>query len=60
MSRGRYDSVNDVLIPTAGNGGGSQITVDDAISSTSENPVQNKVIYAYIDTMITQSINASY
>lgn len=40
--------------------GGSQITVDDAISSTSENPVQNKVIYAYIDTMITQAITSSY
>ena len=25
--------------------GGSSITVDSAISSTSENPVQNKVIY---------------
>ena len=36
------------------------ITVDDAISSTSTNPVQNKVIYAYIDTMITQAISASY
>lgn len=28
--------------------GGSQITVDSALSSTSENPVQNKVIYAAI------------
>ena len=26
-------------------GGGSAITVDDALSATSENPVQNKVIY---------------
>lgn len=51
------DSTNDATIvrPT-----GSQITVDSAISSTSENPVQNKVIYAYIDTMITQAISASY
>lgn len=30
-----------VEIPT---GGGSSITVDSALSSTSENPVQNKVI----------------
>lgn len=29
-------------------GGGGTITVDDALSSTSENPVQNKVIYAAI------------
>ena len=29
-------------------GGGSNITVDSAMSSTSTNPVQNKVIYAYI------------
>lgn len=29
-----------------GSGSGSTITVDDALSGTSENPVQNKVIYA--------------
>lgn len=29
-----------------GGGGGSVITVDDALSSLSENPVQNKVIYS--------------
>lgn len=29
-------------------GGGGSITVDSAMSSTSTNPVQNKVIYAYI------------
>ena len=33
----------------AGSGGGSTITVDDALSSTSENPVQNKVIKAALD-----------
>lgn len=32
-----------------GTGGGSTVTVDDAISSTSENPVQNKVIKAALD-----------
>lgn len=51
------DATNDQTIVTPL---GSQITVDSAISSTSENPVQNKVIYAYIDTMITQAISASY
>ncbi len=30
--------------------GGSTITVDDAISSTSENPVQNKVIYTALQS----------
>ena len=30
-------------------GGGTSITVDTAISSTSTNPVQNKVIKAYVD-----------
>ncbi len=37
--------------PTSGGssgGGGGNITVDSAMSSTSTNPVQNKVIYAYI------------
>ena len=52
-------NVNNHLIVTLSNGteidagviqGGGTITVDDAISSTSENPVQNKVIYSYLLT----------
>lgn len=35
-------------------GSGSTITVDDALSSTSENPVQNKVIYNALDKKITE------
>ena len=31
-------------------GGGTSITVDSAMSSTSTNPVQNKVIKAYVDS----------
>lgn len=33
---------------SGGGGGGGNITVDSAMSTTSTNPVQNKVIYAYI------------
>ena len=33
-------------IPSGGGGGGGSITVDSAMSSTSANPVQNKVIYS--------------
>ena len=32
-----------------GSGGGTAVTVDTAMSSTSTNPVQNKVIKAYVD-----------
>ena len=34
-------------------GGGSTVTVDSALSSTSENPVQNKVIYSAIGDIET-------
>lgn len=34
---------------TGGGGGGGSVTVDDALSSTSENPVQNKVVKAALD-----------
>ena len=42
------------VVKISASGGGSNITVDSALSSTSTNPVQNKVVYAalngYIDT----------
>lgn len=37
-----------------GGGGGSSITVDSSMSDTSENPVQNKVIYAAIAQLQSQ------
>lgn len=37
--------------------GGSTITVDDALSSTSENPVQNKVITSNINSLNSQVTN---
>ena len=46
MSRGIYDKINQQRIPIAG----AQVpNVDNALSSTSENPVQNKVIKQALD-----------
>ena len=39
--------------------GGSSITVDDALSSTSENPVQNKVVMAALAEKITAPTTAT-
>jgi hypothetical protein len=38
------DENGNVEIETGGSSGGTTITIDDALSSTSENPVQNKVV----------------
>lgn len=43
--------VEQLLDQVAG-GGGSSVTVDAAISATSTNPVQNKVIKEYIDAQV--------
>jgi hypothetical protein len=34
---------------STGGGGGASITVDDALNPDSTNPVQNKVIFAYLE-----------
>lgn len=39
---------------------GATVAVDEEISSVSKNPVQNKVIYKYINDMITVAINDKY
>ena len=57
-------TINNQSILGSGNitiEGGSQITVDSALSSTSENPVQNKVIYAAIGDIeaALQAINGT-
>lgn len=44
---------------SSGGGGGSSITVDDAISDVSTNPVQNKVISAALDLKADASALAS-
>lgn len=41
-----------------GGGGGSSITVDAALSDTSTNPVQNKVIKAELDKKVSQNEHA--
>jgi surface protein len=40
--------------------GGSNITVDSELSDTSENPVQNKVIKAYVDEKVSNGIRELY
>ena len=37
-------------------GGGGSITVDSSISSTSTNPVQNKIVKEYVDSSINTAI----
>ena len=51
---GTYDGSSEVTIniPT---GGGSSVTVDSALSTTSENPVQNKVIKSALDGKLSLS-----
>ena len=51
---GTYDGSSAVTIniPT---GGGSSVTVDSALSATSENPVQNKVIKSALDGKLSTS-----
>lgn len=43
----KYEEIKKIA--SSGGGGGSSITVDTALSSTSTNPVQNKVIKAELD-----------
>jgi hypothetical protein len=38
-----------------GESGGSSITIDSEISDTSENPVQNKVVKAYVDEQVAKA-----
>ena len=51
---GYVDGAWTALLPYGG-GGGSSITVDNALSSTSENPVQNKAVKAALDGKGTYS-----
>lgn len=41
-------------------GAGGDIVIDDAVSDTSENAVQNKVIKAYVDESIQSAILDSW
>lgn len=61
---GMVKSVNNVKPDSNGNiaitvsGGGSSVTVDTALSATSTNPVQNKVIKAALDNKLNKTDNA--
>ena len=48
------DNGPDTTLDIPAGGGGSTITVDSSMSETSENPVQNKVIYAAIAQLQSQ------
>lgn len=59
-------TVNNVAPDASGNvsitvsGGGSNVTVDDALSSTSTNPVQNKVIYNALTNKVSTDIYSGF
>ena len=44
----------------SGGGTGGNITVDSALSSTSTNPVQNKVLYAALNNKLDKNGTATY
>lgn len=45
----------DEKIAEAGTGGGTSVTVDSALSTTSENPVQNKVVTAELNKKLNST-----
>lgn len=49
-----------VNVGTGGGGTGENITVDSALSSTSTNPVQNKVLYAALNNKLDKNGTATY
>lgn len=63
---GMVKSVNNTKPDSNGNvtitvsGGGSNITVDDALSSTSTNPVQNKIIYNALINKVSTDIYSGF
>lgn len=66
-SLGSYvKTVNNITPDSNGNvtitvsGGGSNITVDDTLSSTSTNAIQNKAVYAALDKKLDKNGTAAY
>ena len=49
-----------VNVGSGGGAGGTNITVDTTLSSTSTNPVQNKVIYAALNNKLDKNGTATY
>lgn len=63
--RAYVKSVNNITPDSNGNvtvnvGSGGDITVDSTLSSTSTNPVQNKVIYAALNNKLDKNGTATY
>lgn len=55
------DSNGNVTVNVgSGGGAGTNITVDSALSSTSTNPVQNKVLYAALNNKLDKNGTATY
>lgn len=55
------DSNGNVTVNVGSGGGtGTNITVDSALSSTSTNPVQNKVLYAVLNNKLYKNGTATY
>lgn len=52
-----HDGTAWKAVSSASTGGGTTVTVDTAMSSTSTNPVQNKIIKAYIDALAIPDIS---
>ena len=51
-----YDGVTHAWANYGAIGSGSSVIVDDAISSVSENPVQNKIVKSYVDGSIPTAL----
>lgn len=53
------DFVLNLTIPRGEKGDGADITIDSAISDTSTNPVQNRVVKEYVDNAVSDKMDAS-
>lgn len=58
ISADDINNIADAVIDLEKNG--ANITVDSKMSDTSENPVQNKVIKAYVDNEIGNALEGDY
>ena len=58
ISSDDINNIADAVIDLEKNG--SNIAIDSEMSDTSENPVQNKVIKAYVDNEIGNALESDY
>lgn len=54
------DANGNINISTGGGGSGSNITVDTTLSSTSNNPIANKAVYAALNNKLDKTGTAMY